>query len=562
MEVSFVKRYIDLLSFLKMNVLHWHLVDDQGWRIEIKKYPKLTEMGAFRNGYGGFYSQDEVKEIVAYSKTKFVQIIPEIEMPGHCVSSLASYPHLSCFPDQQYNVETEWGVFKDVYCAGKESTFEFLENVLKEVMELFDSPFIHLGGDECPKENWEKCESCQKRIIEEKLKNEEELQHYFMKRMCLFLLKFNKTVIGWDEILEGGETLSFPENVVIQSWRGMVGAIEASKKNISSVVSPTSHCYFDYGLDAIDLKKVYSFNPVPHEGMMNLVLGGECNMWSERAPQELVDSKVFPRILAMAEVLWSNSEKNYKKFHERVKRFYKILDIIGVEYGDESTPIQMEVTTTLKKEELISNVKLIPGGKSIELLFSFDGENFVKFEKEFQKNGEFLLFVKAMKNGKQEGEIEKKRVFRNLILNKSYAMEYLPSPTYPGISLTNGNRGPMKNFRDAQWMGFINHDLEIQFEDISNVKVIRVGCLNDTNSWIFFPFKIELLLKKNEKFEVIEEIFCQELKELSKKDFEFNRKIEFAKELKIIVKRIECIPEWHNGKGSPAWIFVDQIEME
>jgi hexosaminidase len=391
MDVSFVKRYIDLLSFLKMNVLHWHLVDDQGWRIEIKKYPKLTEIGAYREGYGGFYSQEEVREIVAYSKTKFVQIIPEIEMPGHCVSSLASYPHLSCFPDQKYKVETEWGIFKDVYCAGNESTFEFLEDVLKEVMELFDGPLIHLGGDECPKENWKKCVSCQKRIIEEKLKNEDELQHYFMKRMCLFLQKYNKTVIGWDEILEGGETLSFSENVIVQSWRGMSGALEASQKKISSIVSPTSHCYFDYGLDAIDLKKVYSFNPIPNEEMIDFVLGGECNMWSERAPQELVDSKVFPRILAMSEVLWSKAEKNYKNFHDRVERFYKILDKLVVEYGDESVPIQMEVSSTIEDNELLSTVKLIPGGKFFELFYSLAIKHGLNMKRNSRKQENFFL---------------------------------------------------------------------------------------------------------------------------------------------------------------------------
>eukprot|EP01080_Neovahlkampfia_damariscottae_P000060 gene60-4309_t len=562
MDVNFVKKYIDLLSLLKMNKLHWHLVDDQGWRIEIKKYPKLTQVGAWRDDYGGYYTQEDVKEIVEYSKSKFVEIIPEIEMPGHCISAIASYPHLCCFPEKEKKVEKEWGIFSDVYCAGKESTFNFLESVLEEIIVLFDSKFIHLGGDECPKDNWKKCKNCQSRMIDEKLKNEDELQHYFMKRMSLFLQKYDKIIIGWDEILEGSD--EFPKNVIVQSWRGMQFAIEASKNGIYSIVSPTSHCYFDYSIEQIDLKKVYFFNPIPNEEVKDFILGGECNMWSERSPQHMVDRKVFPRILAMSEVLWSKRKKNYSEFHQRVQKFYKILDKMNVDYGEESKPVSIEIENLKSiNENLSSRIHLISGGKHLQLYFSFDRVNFEVYKKPFEKNGEFMIYAKAIKNEKLYGKIEQRKVFNNLILNHPYKLLHPPSLNYPGISLSNGIRAPKNNFRDSQWMGFINTNLEIIFEmNHKKVNNIRIGCLNDPMSWIFFPSRIEILTSENNvSFQMIAVIKCEVLKELSNKDFEFRDLIE-SKFIKIVVHPIEMIPEWHGGKGNKAWIFVDQIEME
>jgi hexosaminidase len=240
--VTYIKRYIDMIALHKMNTFHWHLTEDQGWRIEIKKYPKLTEVGAFRKEtvvghagkkppvfdgipYGGFYSQAEVKEIIAYAKSRFISIIPEIEMPGHSLAAIASYPELSC-TGGPFEVGKTWGIVRDVYCAGKDGTFKFLEDVLSEVCDLFPSQYIHIGGDECPKDRWEKCPFCQKRMKDEGLKDTKELQSYFIKRIEKFLISKNKRLIGWDEILEGGLA---PEATVM-SWRGVTGGIEAAKQ--------------------------------------------------------------------------------------------------------------------------------------------------------------------------------------------------------------------------------------------------------------------------------------------------------------------------------------------
>ncbi|MFO0385666.1 MAG: beta-N-acetylhexosaminidase, partial [Flavobacteriales bacterium] len=298
MSVDFVKRYIDLLALHKMNVLHWHLTEDQGWRIEIKAYPKLTEVGAWRiekNGlrYGGYYTQDDIREIVAYAQKRHVMVIPEIELPGHAVAALASYPQFSC-TGEPIAVQNDWGVFKDIYCAGNDDTFTFLRTVLDEVCALFPAPYIHIGGDEVPKYRWENCSKCQKRMSDEKLSSEAELQTWFINRIAAYLKEKNKQIIGWDEIIEGG----IPERAVVQVWRDMEHDREAASHGHSVVMSPTSHCYFDYGLQSIDLEKVYAFDPVPTTFTAEeraLVRGGECNMWTEHAPQELVDSNVFPR---------------------------------------------------------------------------------------------------------------------------------------------------------------------------------------------------------------------------------------------------------------------------
>jgi len=360
MSADFLKRYIDLLAYHKMNRFHWHITDDPGWRIEIKKYPKLTEIGAWRNTgagplrpaedppvtdeiYGGYYTQQDIKDIVAYAKSRFVTVVPEIEMPGHSSSALAAYPELSC-TGGPFKVQNTMGISKDVYCPGNEKTFEFLEDVLSEVVELFPSLYIHIGGDECPKDRWKQCPKCQARIKAEGLKDEHELQSYFIKRIEKILLAKGRRLIGWDEILEGG----LAPQATVQSWRGMQGAIAAATSGHDTVVSPTTHCYFDYPytkkeaasfpgwMGILPTEKVYSFEPVPEAltaEQQRHILGGEGNIWTEFAPQEEVDSRAYPRLTALAEVLWSPKEsRNWTDFSSRIKAHYKRLDILGVDY--------------------------------------------------------------------------------------------------------------------------------------------------------------------------------------------------------------------------------------
>lgn len=348
--VAFLKKYIDVMAFHKFNRFHWHLTEDQGWRIEIKKYPKLTSVGGFRKEspvgrattktrasvvydgktYGGFYTQEEIKDVVAYAKTKHITIIPEIEMPGHAQAALAAYPTLGC-TGGPYETATTWGVFQEVFCAGKEETFAFMQDVLDEVLALFPSEYIHIGGDECPKTRWKECPHCQKRIADQKLKDEHELQSYFINRIEKYLNSKGRQIIGWDEILEGG----LAPNATVMSWRGEEGGIAAAKQKHNVIMTPGKWVYLDYYQDSAKtepmaiightpVSKVYNYEPVPPQlstDEAKYVIGSQCNVWTEymKTPEH-VEYMVYPRATAMSEVLWSPREnKNYDDFVERMK---------------------------------------------------------------------------------------------------------------------------------------------------------------------------------------------------------------------------------------------------
>ncbi len=358
--VEFVKRYIDLMARYKFNTFHWHLTEDQGWRIEIKKYPKLQEVAAYRKEtlighysnqphqfdgerHGGYYTQEEIREVVAYAAERFVTIVPEIEMPGHSLAALSAYPHLGC-TGGPYEAATKWGVFDDVYCAGKESTFTFLQDVLDEVLELFPSEYIHVGGDECPKTRWKECAHCQQRIKTEKLADEHELQSYFIQRIEKYLNKKGRKLIGWDEILEGG----LAPNATVMSWRGEDGGIAAAKAGHDVVMTPGFALYFDHyqGNPETEpvaiggntpLKKVYDYDPAPEsltEEERGFILGAQANVWTEyiKTPQH-VEYMTYPRALALAEVVWSTRySRNWENFVERLPAQFKLLEKFNVNY--------------------------------------------------------------------------------------------------------------------------------------------------------------------------------------------------------------------------------------
>lgn len=357
--VDEVKRYIDYLAMYKFNKFHWHLTDDQGWRIEIKKYPKLTEIGAFRNGsmigkysdnkfddkkYGGFYTQEQVKDVVKYAEARHVTVVPEIEMPGHAVAAIASYPWLGC-TGKQIEVEKKWGVSENVFCP-KPETFEFLENVLAEIMPLFPSEYIHIGGDECPKESWKKCPNCQALIKKEGLKDEHELQSYFIQKIEKFVNSKGKKIIGWDEILEGG----LAPNATVMSWRGIEGGIAAAQQKHDVIMTPGEFCYFDHyqgnpktepiafgGYTSAE--KVYSFNPIPEklkDDEKKYILGAQGNVWTEYILDfKQVEYMIFPRITALSEVLWGTN-RDFNDFKLRFQKNAKILDKMKVNYNKEA----------------------------------------------------------------------------------------------------------------------------------------------------------------------------------------------------------------------------------
>lgn len=350
-DKHFVMKYIDMMSMYKFNKFHWHLTDDQGWRIEIKKYPLLTKIGAFRttcgeDTTGGFYTQEDIKEIVAYAAERFVEVIPEIEMPGHTKAVLAAYTDLSC-SGGPFTVPSTWGVFHDVYCAGNEKTFEFLQNVLDEIIPLFPGKYIHTGGDECKKTRWERCIKCQTRIKQEGLKDERALQSYFIKRIECYLQSKGKQMIGWDEIL--GDDLT--KTATIMSWRGMKGGIEAVRRGNYVIMTPESHCYFDHyqGVETeeppafpygrfLPLPQVYTFDPMPdelNENEAKFILGGQANVWSEyMKTSQQVEYMVYPRALALIECLWSkSSDKNYSFFEQKVHGQYERMSRYGINFS-------------------------------------------------------------------------------------------------------------------------------------------------------------------------------------------------------------------------------------
>lgn len=386
--VAFLKKYIDYIALHKMNYFHWHLTDDQGWRIEIKKYPRLTEVGGYRNGtitgnfpgkgntnehYGGFYTQEQVKEIVKYAADRYITVIPEIEMPGHGNAAIAAYPYLSCFPEKstyEYfkqdniaknwagdttgkQVMQSWGVYADVFCAGKESTFKFMQDVVDEVIPLFPSKIFHIGGDECPKKNWEKCPHCQQRIKDlgikgdQKHKAEHYLQSYFVTRMEKYLNGKGKTLLGWDEILEGG----LAPNAWVMSWRGEEGGIEAASQRHNVIMTPSGYMYFDHQQVKHDdsltisgnrwflpIEKVYSWKVVPDKldaENKKYIVGGQANLWTEYISNPAkVEYMLFPRIAALSEALWvpQSSAKDFDAFNARLAVQKKRYDLWGTDY--------------------------------------------------------------------------------------------------------------------------------------------------------------------------------------------------------------------------------------
>lgn len=348
--VENIKKQLDVLALFKINQFHWHLTEDQGWRIEIKKYPKLTEIGSKRvdgegTEYSGFYTQEQIKEVVAYASERFINVIPEIELPGHALAAISAYPELSCKGDS-LSPRIIWGVEEDVYCAGKEETFKFLEDVIAEVVPLFPGEYFHIGGDECPKVRWEKCPLCQKRMRENKLKNEHELQSYFVQRIEKVLASHGKKMIGWDEILEGG----LAPSATVMSWRGEDGGIAAASMDHDVIMTPGSNgMYLDHyqGDSKIEpvaiggytlLEKTYSYNPVPDTlvglGKSNFVKGVQGNIWSEYMyTTDLMEYRIYPRILAVAEIGWTPLEgKDYKDFERRIDNALVRLDSHGINY--------------------------------------------------------------------------------------------------------------------------------------------------------------------------------------------------------------------------------------
>lgn len=463
--VEFVKKYIDLMAQYKFNYFHWHLTEDQGWRIEIKKYPRLTEVGGFRKEtvkdrslepyvgdntpYGGFYTQEQIKDVVAFAKARYITIIPEIELPGHSSAALAAYPELGCKENYPYKVQTTWGIFKEVYCP-TEKTFQFMEDVLSETIALFpDSPYIHIGGDEVLKDHWKESAFVQELKQKENLKDEHEVQSYFIRRMEKFINSKGKKLIGWDEILEGG----LAPNATVMSWRGEKGGIEAAKSKHDVVMTPSDYVYFDYGQgdpkyeplnigNYVTLEKVYSYNPQSKElseEEKKYVLGAQGNVWTEyMQTPEKVEYMVFPRMLALAEVVWSPIEqKNYADFQRRLQYQFERLTKQNVNYRiPEPAGLQNVILKTGDKTK-IELKSPIAGGK---IFYTLDGteptENAKLYEKPFEVNL------------KPNEKVEVKTIVMNAAGRKSviYAATILRREPLKSVELTDKKQGVNLSF--------------------------------------------------------------------------------------------------------------------
>ncbi|MEQ9404575.1 MAG: family 20 glycosylhydrolase [Cyclobacteriaceae bacterium] len=570
-SVETVKKYIDLLAYYKMNVLHWHLTEDQGWRIEIDKYPKLTEVSAWRTEkdgsiYGGFYTKEEIRGVVAYAKERFITVIPEIELPGHSQAALAAYPEISCI-GEGVEVANDWGVFREIYCAGNEQTFTFLEDVLTEVMELFPSEYIHIGGDEAPKFRWEHCDKCRARIKAEGLQDEHELQSWFIKRIEQFLNENGRKLIGWDEIMEGG----LSPNATIQSWRGMDYGKEAATEGHQVIFSPTSHCYLDYDLKAIDLQRVYSFNPIPDDlpdEFRKNVLGVEVNMWSEHVPnEEVLDSKVFPRMLALAEVAWTwDPDRNFEEFFSRVQNHYPMLKKLGVNYGLEGHP----ATFTVEAGDL-PKLKFVPGVPDLELSYSISDGPFVKYEGPIPVNFTGTLKVQAMRDEVPYGELVTQEVMNHVGIGIIPERESVYNPSYTGggeLALADGLLGSI-DFRDGRWQGFFGQHFvtTIDLGSTTRISEVSANFYQYNNAWIFLPEALEISYSDDgQNWKILgankpDLTPVERGKFIKKMGVKLNEAVK-ARYLKVFGRSMIRVPEWHEAAGSPAWLFVDEIIIQ
>ncbi len=569
-SVEAVKKQIDLLALYRMNVLHLHLTEDQAWRLESEAFPKLNEIGSWRiekdgSRYGGYYSKKELREIVAYAEDRHIKVIPEIELPGHAQAALAAYPQFSCLgADAAISVANDWGVFKEIYCAGNDSTFLFLETILDEVMEIFPSRFIHIGGDEAPKYRWEHCAKCQARIVEEGLLDEHELQSYFIRRIEAYLNKNGRELIGWDEILEGG----LSPTATVQSWRGMEGGLKALEAGNRAIMSPTSHCYLDYGLDRIDVEKVYSFDPIPtgvSPVKAALILGGECNMWTEYVPDEnTLDQKIHPRMQALAEVLWTYPEKrDFADFYQRLQNHYPLLDRLSVNYGPETVP------ATIYADVYPDSNKVFIGAKrnlaDLNLSVSWNDTS-GPWGFDLKESG--VLKVQATKAGRPYGQsISQAFAFHKALAAEVNYQEQF-STYYPAggsLALVNGRLGSL-NFRDGQWQGFAGKDVDLQL-NLDSLQVIDSLAMNFyqyNNAWIFLPQKLKVYYSEDgnnwKRLGKVKPHLAPEERGQHIERFTISKQVRAAY-LRIEISSLKVVPDWHEAAGSSAWVFVDEIEV-
>ncbi len=589
--VSFVKKYIDLLAAHKLNTFHWHLTDDQGWRIEIKKYPKLQSVAACRKEtlvghytdqpqkfdgrqYCGYYTQDEVREVVEYARQRFVTIVPEIEMPGHALAALTAYPELGC-TGGPYETGTVWGVYDDVFCAGNEKTFAFLEDVLNEVTDLFPGTYIHIGGDECPKVRWEACPKCQKRMKDEKLKDPHELQSYFIHRAEAMLAKHGKKIIGWDEILEGG----LAPTATVMSWRGTEGGIAAAKAGHDAIMTPGSHVYFDYYQSDpmtepvaiggyLTLEKVYSYEPIPQEltsAEAKHILGVQGNIWTEYIPNsDHLEYMVYPRACALAEVAWTSPEKkNWTDFVRRIRTHFLRLEAMGVNYARSYYDVSASYTNGKVKLEAID--------PALKIRYTADGKDpspdSPAFSEPFALSRNTTVKAAVFGDTKQLGKVRTVEYLVHKASGKPYTMPRVPDKYTGGeqYALTNGVTGNIKTW--GNWVGLVNHDIDPVIDLGAPTAFSRVSThyVNSKVSWIYPPRAIEVYGSDDgQNFTLLarQDIPAETMNGITVEAVQLATPGAKARYLKFVARTFGVIPENAAGAGNGAWCFIDEVVVE
>lgn len=597
-----VRQFIDMLALHNINRFHWHLTDDQGWRIEIKKYPLLTQIGSKRaqtvighnsgkydgKPYSGFYTQKQIRDIVKYAADRYITIVPEIDLPGHMQAALAAYPDMGC-TGGPYEVWQKWGVSDNVLCAGNDKTLTFIDNVLKEITQLFPSKYIHVGGDECPKTQWQKCPKCQARLKALNLEAkdghsaEERLQSYIITHASNYLKSLGRNTIGWDEILEGG----LAEGATVMSWRGESGGIAAAKQHHDVVMTPNSYLYFDYyqSLDKaneplaiggyLPLETVYSYEPMPKEltaDEARHIIGVQANIWTEYMPTfKQMQYMALPRLAALSEVQWSQPAlKDYNSFTNRLTEFTHLYDRLGYNYAKHLYNVAIHVDSDNKWREIL--IHMTTAGNA-DIRYTLDGTeptaNSTLYTGAIILQKSAKIRAAAFRNGKRSSVTS-----QDISFNKATACPVeLLQPTHKnytykgGATLTDGLLGD-KGFGTGRWLGFSGNDLEavIDLKQNTDVSSVSLNTCVDKGSWIFDVRNIEVSVSADGKsFTKVASKSLPALEEQTPDNiytYELTFPQTTTRYVKVTATSEHNIPEWHGGKGKPAFLFVDEISIK